>query len=116
MKNNSNGSYWSEFIELFYNRYRGRPTRLGVFEPDNDITNDYWIESGLPLTGLDLDTHGGLPVLRVTVGEFSHEVANALKVTFTLSASGEEDGIDILDGNGRTTVLRIEEAFPPNAS
>ncbi len=117
MKSKKNHNNLIKFIEIFNDQYQGRPTRLGVFERENGVMNDYWIESGLPLNGLYLDCRGRLPALRINMGTFSHEIVNILQITVTLTVSGDEDGINVLDGSGRTTVLRIEPtSLPPPMS
>jgi hypothetical protein len=100
---------WSRFTELFNTTYTGRETRLAVFERQNEVTNDYWIENGLPLVGVDVETHCGARNVRIRVGELSHSVPNAIKISFTFATADGEDGLDIVDADGRTTVLRLEK-------
>ncbi len=87
----------------------GRPTRLGVFARADDIVNDYWIESGLPFAGISLEAGSGLPALQIEIGTYQHKVEKIVRLAIKLSASGEEDGLDILNTHGQTTVLRFEE-------
>ncbi len=98
---------WAKYIRFYNNQNQGRPTRLGVFERDGGVTLDYWLESGLPLAGIDIDAHADLPFIQITFAKLTHRVADAASLTFHLSASGDEDGLDILDSTGRVTVLRF---------
>ena len=41
---------WTKYLRFFAEQNAGRPTRLGVFEHDGNILNDYWLEDGLPLS------------------------------------------------------------------
>ena len=49
---------WAKFISLFGEQNRLRLTRVAVFEGPPTQMEDYWLEDGLPLTGIDLDAHG----------------------------------------------------------
>ncbi len=86
-----------------------RPTRLGVFERQGDTVNDYWLESGLPFIGIDIDTRRDLPSVPISIGDICHAVVDAVDMAFHFSASGDEDGVDIKSNNGNTTVLRFEK-------
>lgn len=99
---------WKKFLQFFSEQNAGRPTRLGVFERSSDVVNDYWLENGLPLVGIDIDTKKELPSVEITVGSFTHEVKDAVKLLFHFSLAGDEDGADISCANGQTTVLRFE--------
>lgn len=99
---------WSKFTQLFNTEYTGRETRLGVFDRQNGVMNDYWIEDGLPLVGVDVENHCGSRNVRIRVGDLSHYVPNAIKMSFTFAAAEGEDGLEIMDAEGRTTVLRLE--------
>jgi hypothetical protein len=39
---------WTYFLKFYNEQNKGRATRLGVFENEND----YWLENGLPLVGI----------------------------------------------------------------
>jgi hypothetical protein len=99
---------WTEFLNFFTEQNTGRRTRLGVFELNKDVVNDYWIEDGLPLAGLSMDTADGETTVHVTVGEMTHEVKGAIKLTAHFTSSGYEDGLDILTRDSRVTILRFE--------
>jgi len=100
---------WSKYMKFYTEDNAGRPTRLGVFERQGDTVNDYWLESGLPFVGIDVDIHLELPSVQIAVGDLCHEVADAVDMAFHFSASGDEDGVDIKSSNGNTTILRFEK-------
>lgn len=95
---------WTAFLKFYSEQNEGRPTRLGVFEGGND----YWLENGLPFNGIDVDVHGGRHIIEIVLGDFTHITKNVKDVKFLLSHSGEEDGVDIEDFDGKTTVMRFE--------
>jgi len=99
---------WSDFLNFYTQKNAGRPTRLGTFENTNGTIIDYWIEDGLPLTGIDIDTGHDLPIIEIMLGDLTHTVENAKTMTAHFSLNGVEDGIDIVDSVGKTTILRFE--------
>ena len=109
---------WSRFLSLFGEQNRFRPTRIAVYEGAPDAMTDYWLEDGLPLMGIDLDTHGeNGPTVEIMLGDstrsdsrhLTHVVQGARFVKIVLSASGEADGLEIDDAEGKTTVLQFEK-------
>lgn len=100
---------WSRVLQFFNEQNSQRPTRLGVFEPNRAAADDYWIECGLPFGGIDVEARSNRIDLQLIVGTLDHSVKNAVKLSWQLTAQGDEDGIDILDAEGRTTVLRFEK-------
>lgn len=108
---------WSAFLKLFSQQNKLRPTRIGVFEGAPGAMTDYWLEDGMPLAGIDIDIHGNaMPTVEIMLGNFekpessqmTHIIANTRFVRIVLSASGESEGLDIEDSQGRTTILRFE--------
>ena len=95
---------WSEFLKFFTQQNAGRETRLGVFEGEDD----YWLQSDLPLTGVDLDPSERDPTLQIMLGNFTHTIRGAQKLVFHLTADGISDGLDVTDTSGRTAILRFE--------
>lgn len=100
---------WARFLEFFSEQNAGRTTRLGLFELSDNIVTDYWLEDGLPLAGIDIDTKKELPSVQITVGSFTHEIKDAVNLLFRFSLKGDEDGIDVTTADGQTTVLRFEK-------
>ena len=93
----------NDFLQFYGKENYGRPTRLCVFEGGND----YWIEDGLPLNGVDFDKHGNS--VQIMLGdELTHVIKEVKNIKISFSASGLNDGLDITDAEGKTTVLRFE--------
>ena len=103
---------WLKFLKFFSEQNAGRPTRLGVFERCGDFVNDYWLENGLALVSIDVDTKKELPSIRIKADGLTHEVADAVKLNFHFSLGGDEDGIDISSADGQTTIMRFERKEP----
>ena len=61
MLSNKEHSHWQKLIDILNQHFKGCPTRLGVFEREDAVVNDYWIESGLPFSSLAMDVRGDLP-------------------------------------------------------
>ena len=99
---------WNKFVDVYSSLNAGRRTRLGVFELNKDVVNDYWIEDGLPLVGLSVERAGATHSVQIMIGEMTHDVREAIKLTIHFTNTGLEDGIDILDRDNRVTVLRFE--------
>ena len=95
---------WADFLKFFSEKFEGRPTRLGVFENGND----YWLESGLPFVGADIDTKDVRPAIQIMLGELTHSVPDVKAMQFKFTESGEEDGLDLTSADGKTTILRFE--------
>ena len=104
----ANQHEWTEFLRFYSKQNAGRKTRLGVFEPGDGVVTDYWLESGLALKGIDIDANNGHPTIQIMVGDLTHEVIDPHKLVFQFTSSGDEDGIDVASGDGRTTILRFE--------
>ena len=97
-----------------------RPTRLAVFAGEPGSMEDYWIEDGLPLAGIDLDEHDeDSPHVEIMLGDASapdsrhmtHIVTGVRRVKLELGAGGN-DGLDLEDANGEVTLLRFEPSRP----
>lgn len=108
MNNDKRQKEWPKYLRFFSEQNAGRPTRLGVFERNGDTVNDYWLENGLLLAGIDVDTKRRRPSVQIMVGELNHVVNDAVKLVFHFSLSGDEDGLGISTAEGQTTVLRFE--------
>ncbi len=110
-------SNWNEFMKLFSEKNRFRPTRLGVFEGEPGEMRDYWLEDGLPLAGIDVDDHNATaPTIEIMLGKsgapdsrtMTHVVRGAQSANIILSNGGIDDGLEIKDEEGNTTFLRFE--------
>ena len=81
-----------------------------MFEKHDDIMVDYWVESGLPLIGMDIDLSGKRPSIEVLLEGYSHSITNVRSLDAHFSPEGDEDGLDIRHDDGKTTILRFEYA------
>ncbi|HMQ03116.1 MAG TPA: hypothetical protein PKD26_04300 [Pyrinomonadaceae bacterium] len=99
---------WSGFLRYYTGANMGRPTRIGLFEKTSDVTNDYWLEDGLPLRGLDLDFKNGMPVIEIMLEGYTHVVRGVRSIRPIYSIDGTEDGIDLIGPGETTTILRFE--------
>lgn len=108
---------WSKFLKLFSEQNQSRKTRISVFEGAPDAMKDYWLEDSLPLAGVDVDTRGeNAPTVEIMLGDttkadsphLTHVVSGARFAKIVLSASGEADGLEIDDAEGKTTILQFE--------
>lgn len=95
---------WTNFLKFYSEQNKGRPTRLGVF----DSGNDYWLEDGLILTGIDFDTRRNAIEIMLS-DEITHTINDVKKVEASFSLDEINDGLDITDFEGRITILRFEE-------
>ncbi|HKP68624.1 MAG TPA: DUF5335 family protein [Pyrinomonadaceae bacterium] len=102
---------WKDFLRYFGEKNEGRPTRLGVFENGND----YWLEDGLPLTGVDLDPGKASTSVQIMLGNFTHTVRDVSRLTFHMSNDGNSDGVDVTDADGKVSMLRFEKYRPSQA-
>ncbi|HSK70405.1 MAG TPA: DUF5335 family protein [Pyrinomonadaceae bacterium] len=109
---------WTTFLKVFSEQNLMRPTRIGVFEGEPDLMTDYWIENGLPLTGIAVDRQNGDgATVEIMLGDgtkadsrhMTHVVNGAWTIKIILSADAESDGLVIEDAERRMTVLRFED-------
>ncbi len=99
---------WSSFLKFYAEQNNGRATRLGVFEAGPECVNDYWLEDGLPLEGIDIDARSEMPEIEIVLKDFQHVVRNVRNLKAHFSPDGSEDGLDVTDAEGNTTILRFE--------
>lgn len=99
---------WAEFLTSYGRANSKRPTRLGLFHKTAGVVNDYWIEDGLPLVGLDVEFGDDLPVVQIMLDGFTHVVRDVRSIRPIFSADGSEDGLDLVREGGSTTILRFE--------
>ncbi len=96
---------WTNFLKYYSEQNSGRATRLGVFEDGHD----YWIEDGLPLSGIDFDSHRDSLSIEIMLGDkITHTIRDVRKVQIKFSLNEINDGLDITDAEGKTTILRFE--------
>src|SRR5262249_29249456 len=100
---------WKQFLKFYTKMFAGRPTRLGVFENENGTAIDFWLEDGLPLVGIDVDADNDRQTIEIMVGDLTHSIKDVKKLTAYFPADSSEDGLDVMDTSGRTTILRFED-------
>jgi hypothetical protein len=99
---------WTKFLDPFVKHNLSRPTRLGVFQPDAAGMIDYWIESGLPFRGIDIEHRGDDVRVLIIFQKLTHEIDNVATIGIRLSVNDDDEGIDVTERNGTVTVLRFE--------
>ncbi len=99
---------WTEQLRLFNLENRGRPTRLGVFEPTNGVLNDYWLEDGLPFEGVVIDKKGKVTKVEILLAGYEHVIDDARRFEIHFTLNGGEDGVNVVNAGGATTILRFE--------
>lgn len=106
---------WAAYLQEFNQQNRARLTRLEVIKPGGSM-EDFWLEDGLPLAGVDLDAEGSdAPRVEIMLGgevvserSMTHTVPRVRRIEIRLTADGSGEGLDIEDETGATTVLRFE--------
>jgi hypothetical protein len=99
---------WRAQLTVFSEENLGRLTRLGVFEPAREGMMDYWLENGLPLLEVVLEEHNGSRSIEIILDGFTHTIRQAKRLEL-LFGDETEDGLNVIDANGTTSVLRFEE-------
>ena len=115
MKKEDQRMRWDALIKDFNRNNRTRRTRLGQVKA-GEVMEDYWLEDGLPLAGIDLDTDGkGGTTVEIMLGgdgatevNMTHSVACVQKIRVQLTADGQGDSLEVEDSEGVTTLLRFE--------
>lgn len=110
MTSRSPTKYKSDLIRAFLHEHYGRPTRLGVFRHEYSGVTDYWLESGLPLNGLDVDEGPDGLRLTIKIGYMRREIGKVSSIALRLGPDSEDEGLDVVDEGGSTTILRFETA------
>ena len=108
MTENIDKSDWKEFLQNFSTRHRGTRTRLGVFEINDGVVNDLWIEDGMPLAGIDIDTKDGRETVGIAFEHYRHSIENVATIR-DVGSGNLPVGLDIEDDEGNTTALRFED-------
>jgi hypothetical protein len=99
---------WKEFLKAFSEQNEGKPTRIGVFVPNDGSVDDFWIGDGLMFVGVDAYQDRGKMRVDIFFDNYSHSIDGVEKIV-CINGDGSERGLDISDGSGETTVLRLED-------
>jgi hypothetical protein len=102
---------WSTFLKEYSERNEGKPTRIGVFEVGEGFSNDYWIEDGLPLVGLDAYPDRDKKRIDILFENYTHSIDDVAEVR-CIDGPVNDQGLDIADKHGRITHLRFEDWLP----
>ena len=62
---------WASFLKFYSEQNQGRSPRLGLFDRQSVGFTDHWIEDGLPLEGVDIDTRGKMPAIEIMLKDLS---------------------------------------------
>jgi hypothetical protein len=99
---------WTNILQFYGEQNKGRKTRLGVFENGND----YWLENGLSLKGIDFEEKNGKLSAQIMLDDqMTHSIESVKKVSINFSLDKMNDGLDITDLEGQTTILRFEDSI-----
>lgn len=103
-----NETDWTDFLKGYSSRNEFRPTRLGVFVSSEGNANDFWIEDGLPLVALDAYSHKDKMCVDILFDNYTHQIDGVARIV-DIEGEGTDQGLDICDVKGRTTLLRFED-------
>jgi len=120
MRKNIEPLSWQADLAAFSKRNNMRPTRLEVLGPAGEVESDFWLEDGLRLAGIDLDTDGErgtcVEIMLQTPSASSqnhmtHNVAGVKRLE--LETTDDRDAaLEIEDGEGRVTIMHFESERP----
>ena len=108
---------WADFLRLFVERAEDMPTRLGVFVDEPRGIQDYWVEDGLALAGIAVETGTDGPDIEMMFrprnnglgNHFTRSVRGVRSVNIKLAPDHMDDALEVRDREGQTTVLRFEK-------
>lgn len=108
---------WSDYLAEYSRRNVGRPTRLEVIGGANG--DDFWLECGLPLTGIDTESRGkDAPRVEIMLGggsavdaknHLTRSITRVRRVTPDTGKDGRDHGLEFEDSENVRTILRFEE-------
>ena len=120
MRKNIERLTWQSDLAAFDKRNNMRPTRLEVLGPAREVESDFWLEDGLLLAGIDLDTdeeRGTCIDIMLQAAPASgknhmtHTVAGVKRLGLE-TTDGRDAALVIEDGEGRITIMRFESEKP----
>ena len=120
MRKNIEPLSWQADLAAFSKRNNMRPTRLEVLGPAGEVEADFWLEVGLLLAGIGLDTDGerGTCVEIMfqapsasSKNHMTHTIAGVKRLE--LETTDDRDAaLEIEDGEGRVTIMHFESERP----
>lgn len=111
---------WQPDLAAFGQRNNLRPTRLEVLGPAREVESDFWLEDGLVLAGIDLDTDGERGTcIEIMLqapsasgkNHMTHTVAGVKRLELE-TTDGRDAALEIEDGEGRVTIMHFESERP----
>jgi hypothetical protein len=120
MRKNIEPSSWQSDLAGFGKRNNMRPTRLEVLGPVREFESDFWLEDGLLLAGIDLETDGerGTCVEIMlhapsasSKNHMTHTVAGVKRVELETTDGGDVE-LEIEDEEGQVTIMHFESDRP----
>lgn len=120
MRKNIDPLSWQSDLAAFGKRNNLRPTRLEVLGPEREVDSDFWLEDGLLLAGIDLDTDGERgPSVEIMLQQpsdssgnhMTHTVAGVKRLGLEMT-DGRDAILEIEDGEGSVTIMRFESERP----
>ena len=120
MRKNIEPLSWQSDLAAFGKRNNLRPTRLEVLGPAREVESDFWLEDGLLLAGIDLDTDGEsgtcIEIMlqspsASSQNHMTHNVAGVKRLELE-TTNGRDESLEIEDGEGRVTIMHFESERP----
>jgi hypothetical protein len=120
MRENIEPLSWQSVLAAFGARNNMRATRLEVMGPAGEVESDFWLEDGLLLAGIDLETDSergtSVEIMLQTPSASSknhmtHTVAGVKRLKLETTDGGDA-GLEIEDREGRVTIMRFELERP----
>jgi hypothetical protein len=120
MRKNIEPLSWQSDLAAFGKRNNMRPTRLEVLGPAREVESDFWLEDGLLLAGIDLDTDGARGIYveimlqtppASSKNHMTHTVAGVKRLGLQ-TTDGRDSALEIEDGEGRVTIMHFESETP----
>ena len=120
MRKNIEPLSWQSDLAAFGKRNNMRPTRLEVLGPTRDVESDFWLEDGLRLSGVDLNTDGERGTCVEIMlqappasgkNHMTHTVAGVKRFVLE-TIDGHDGGLEIEDEAGSVTIMHFESDRP----
>ena len=120
MRKNIEPLAWQADLAAFCKRNNMRPTRLEVLGPAREVESDFWLEDGLLLAGIDLNTDGErgtyvdimLQAPSASSKDHMTHTVGAVKRLELETADGSDKALEIEDGEGKITIMHFEIQKP----
>lgn len=101
---------WARYFNEFTKRNQSRPTKLEVFGEAGAQEE----ERGLPFTGISFEQQNGTSRVEIMLGDGSgsrhltHVISNVHQITPKLGLDGRDEALEIVNGEGETSLLHFE--------